>query len=136
MQVSSTIHRFFDPLPAFGFQPAAEQFSSGADPDPLRSLVVGNLAQRLARRLELNAMQRRHSQKRVKLALISLVAGITGWCLPSQGLSSGTFQQEDRSHFEIVGQDTPTADRFGTADGAAFVLHFTGDIHGSLEPCG
>jgi hypothetical protein len=74
--------------------------------------------------------------KRIKLVLVSIVAGITGWSLPSQGISSNVSQQEDRSRFEIVGQDTPTDARFGADDGAAFILHFTGDIHGSLEPCG
>ena len=80
-----------------------------------------------------------HSRKRlkpIKLILVSVVACISGWCLPLQGISSSISQQEDRSRFEIVGQDTPTDARFGADDGAAFILHFTGDIHGSLEPCG
>ena len=81
-------------------------------------------------------MQSGHRLKQIKLVLIALVASVTGWCLPSQTISSNTSQQEDRSRFEIVGQDTPTDARFGTDDGVAFVLHFTGDIHGSLEPCG
>ena len=81
-------------------------------------------------------MQSRKRLKGIKLVLVSVVAGLTGWCLPLQGISSSISQQEDRSRFEIVGQDTPTDDRFGTDDGAAFIVHFTGDIHGSLEPCG
>ena len=81
-------------------------------------------------------MQSRKRLKRIKLVLVSLVVGMTGWCLPPRGISSSVSQQEDRSRFEIVGQDTPTDARFGADDGAAFVLHFTGDIHGSLEPCG
>jgi hypothetical protein len=81
-------------------------------------------------------MQSGKGLKRIKLVLVSLVAGMTGWSLPSQGSSSNVSQQEDRSRFEIVGQDTPTDDRFGADDGSAFILHFTGDIHGSLEPCG
>jgi hypothetical protein len=76
------------------------------------------------------------SRKWLKLVLVFLVAGFTGWCLSSQGVTSDVSQQEDRSRFEIVGQDTPTGDRFGADDGADFILHFTGDIHGSLEPCG
>ena len=81
-------------------------------------------------------MQSGKRLKRIKLVLVSIVACITGWSLSSQGISSSVPQQEDRNRFEIVGQDTPTDDRFGADDGAAFILHFTGDIHGSLEPCG
>ena len=81
-------------------------------------------------------MQSRQRLKQIKLVLVSIVSGMTAWCLPSQVISSNIPQQEDRSRFEIVGQDTPTDARFGTDDGVAFVLHFTGDIHGSLEPCG
>ena len=81
-------------------------------------------------------MQSGRRLKQIKLVLIALVASVTGWCLPWQTISSNTSQQEDRSRFEIVGQDTPTDARFGADDGVAFVLHFTGDIHGSLEPCG
>ena len=45
-------------------------------------------------------------------------------------------KQEDRSRLEIVGQQVPANERVGSDDGASFVLHFTGEIHGSLEPCG
>ena len=81
-------------------------------------------------------MQNRQRLKRIKLVLVSIVSGITAWSLPSRVISSNIPQQEDRSRFEIVGQDTPPDARFGAEDGAAFILHFTGDIHGSLEPCG
>ena len=81
-------------------------------------------------------MQSGRRLKQIKLVIVAFVASVTGWSLPSQVISSDTSQQEDRSRFEIVGQDTPPDARFGTDDGVAFVLHFTGDIHGSLEPCG
>jgi hypothetical protein len=81
-------------------------------------------------------MQSGRRLKQIKIFTVAFVASLTGWCLPSQAISSSVSQQEDRSRFEIVGQDTPTEARFGTDDGVAFVLHFTGDIHGSLEPCG
>ena len=81
-------------------------------------------------------MHSRQRIKGIKLVLVSFVSVIAAWSLPSHVTSSNISQQEDRSRFEIVGQDTPTDARFGADDGVAFVLHFTGDIHGSLEPCG
>ncbi len=38
--------------------------------------------------------------------------------------------------FEFVGMDVPLEKRFAPDDGAAFVIHFAGDTHGSLDTCG
>jgi hypothetical protein len=35
-----------------------------------------------------------------------------------------------------VGDQVPYDERFAPDDGAAFAVHFSGDIHGNLEPCG
>jgi len=81
-------------------------------------------------------MESQQGLKRIKLIVVAVVAGATCYYLPWRAIGAGIAQQEDRSRIEIVGHETPTKDRFGSDDGAAFVIHFTGDIHGSLEPCG
>jgi hypothetical protein len=74
--------------------------------------------------------------KGMKLIVVAMVVAATCYLTPRGASGGGMAQQEDRSRIEIVGHETPTKDRFGSDDGAAFVIHFTGDIHGSLEPCG
>ena len=37
---------------------------------------------------------------------------------------------------EIVGTTASMGERLGANETPAFVVHFTGDIHGSLAPCG
>jgi hypothetical protein len=81
-------------------------------------------------------MENQGGLRRIKLIVIAAIAGATCYYQPWQAIGAGIAQQEDRSRVEIVGQETPAKDRFGSDDGAAFVVHFTGDIHGSLEPCG
>ncbi len=43
---------------------------------------------------------------------------------------------QERPKVEIIGFSTPLSERLGADDGAALVVHFSGDTHGSLEPCG
>jgi hypothetical protein len=38
--------------------------------------------------------------------------------------------------FEIAGIELPFEKRVGVDDGAAFVVHFSGDTRGSLDTCG
>ncbi|HXG93106.1 MAG TPA: hypothetical protein VNN73_12190 [Blastocatellia bacterium] len=69
--------------------------------------------------------------KSVKLAAVLLIVAFAFW----QKTSSAAQEQQAR-RLEIVGMDIPVAERAGTDDGAAFVVHFIGDTHGGLEPCG
>jgi hypothetical protein len=55
-------------------------------------------------------------------------------CLSWQGRASE--QDAARKRVEVVPQGTPLAERFGPDDGMSFAIHFSGDTHGSLEPCG
>jgi hypothetical protein len=81
-------------------------------------------------------MESQRGLNRIKLIVTAIIAGATCYYFTWQAIGAVIAQQEDRSRVEIVGQEAPLKDRFGADDGAAFVLHFTGDIHGSLEPCG
>ncbi|HVF89555.1 MAG TPA: hypothetical protein VNH22_05775 [Blastocatellia bacterium] len=78
--------------------------------------------------------------KRAKIAALILAAVFFGSYLPWQETGASALQEppqgDAQRRFEIVGIGTPLKDRTGKDDGASFVVHFVGDIHGSLEPCG
>ncbi|HYP29520.1 MAG TPA: hypothetical protein VE262_22605 [Blastocatellia bacterium] len=79
--------------------------------------------------------------KRIKTAALFMAAVFLGSYLPWQrtgaSAAEGQAQQaEAQRRFEVVGLGTPLKERTGKDDGASFVVHFVGDIHGSLEPCG
>lgn len=83
--------------------------------------------------------------RRTKLAAV-LFAALLGSFLPAHGTGASVAgkaqeqapepQEIPLNRHNIFGYGVPLADRVGKDDGAAFVIHFTGDIHGSLEPCG
>jgi len=52
----------------------------------------------------------------------------------NRGSTAG--QEQPGRLFEMVGMNVPFEQRIGADDGAMFVVHFTGDTHGSLDPCG
>jgi hypothetical protein len=62
-------------------------------------------------------------------AIVLLVAIALGVSLVAGGV-------QQRPPLEIAGYQATMDERLGKDDGAAFVIHFTGDIHGTLEPCG
>lgn len=80
-------------------------------------------------------MHNRNAIRRTKIAVMLLVVSFACWNAASRQ-TAATVTGEPQRRFEIVGMDTPAADRAGTDDGAAFVIHFFGNTHGSLEPCG
>lgn len=45
-------------------------------------------------------------------------------------------QNQPARLFEIAGMDMQLEKRVGVDDGAAFVVHFSGDTRGSLDTCG
>ncbi|HKG23319.1 MAG TPA: hypothetical protein VKC34_15580 [Blastocatellia bacterium] len=79
--------------------------------------------------------------KRAKIAALILTAVFFGSYLPWQETGASAAlepepQGDAERRFEIVGIGTPLKERPGKDDGASFVVHFVGDVHGSLEPCG
>lgn len=71
-------------------------------------------------------MQANKTQKAVKIVISLIVLAFAG----------ATLAQQPRRRVEIVGVSVPAAERAGADDGAALAIHFTGDTHGSLQPCG
>ena len=79
-------------------------------------------------------MKHQNQMKMLKLAAILLVGSL---CLLGELRNSADANQERPGRlFEIVGMDAPLDKRFGPDDAAAFVIHFSGDTHGSLDTCG
>ena len=54
----------------------------------------------------------------------------------SLNLGMTAAQEQSGRMFEMVGMSVPFEQRTGVDDGALFAVHFTGDTHGSLDPCG
>lgn len=68
--------------------------------------------------------------KVVAIGVVLLIAALT----TIDGREASAPQDGGRPEF--VGMFVPRAERAGSDDGAAFAIHFTGDTHGSLDPCG
>ena len=81
-------------------------------------------------------MQKKNRVKRIKIAVILLSAVFACGFLGREQTSANKSEAQSQRRFEIVGIDAPLAERTGTDDGAAFAIHFTGNTHGGLEPCG
>lgn len=72
--------------------------------------------------------------RRLKLVAI-LLAVAAAFFVRSHNTANATQDRAGRL-FEIVGMDVSLDKRFGSDDGAAFVVHFAGDTHGGLDTCG
>ena len=68
--------------------------------------------------------------KKVKLTITVLLSVLTGLA----AVTGQTVTHNDR--LELVGMQATMAERLGTDDGMSFAIHFGGETHGSLEPCG
>ena len=71
--------------------------------------------------------------KGLKIVTILSVAAVA--FLGRMQTNAGAQDQPARL-FEIVGMSVPLEQRVGVDDGAAFVVHFSGDARGSLDTCG
>ncbi|HJQ69892.1 MAG TPA: hypothetical protein VKA70_13015 [Blastocatellia bacterium] len=71
--------------------------------------------------------------KRIKLIAIVMLLSTYLWPANDAG---AVAQQREYRRPDIVGDLVPYEERFTADDGAAFAIHFSGDIHGNLEPCG
>ena len=81
-------------------------------------------------------MQNQNVINRVKLAAIFLVSALIFSYGPWQETGASASQEQPQNRVEIVGMNVPMNERIAADDGAALVIHFGGDVHGSLEPCG
>jgi hypothetical protein len=66
------------------------------------------------------------------VALLLLAALVLSY----QGRTTTAAQEQPARLFEIVGMSVPFEQRVGVDDGAAFVVHFSGDTRGTLDTCG
>ena len=74
--------------------------------------------------------------RRIKLVAVAFITAFVSylWHGPHTGANAAQQRQYERP--EIAGQNMPFNERLGADDGAVFAVHFSGDTHGSLEPCG
>ena len=79
-------------------------------------------------------MQNRDNIKNIKLVAVLLMIGVAV-AGHTQG-SQGATQEQSARLFEFAGMSMPFEKRIGVDDGAAFVVHFSGDSRGSLDTCG
>jgi len=78
-------------------------------------------------------MQNLKTIKRLKLFVVLLIAVTTFW---AHFQTNASTQEQSTRLFEIAGATMPFEQRFGVDDRPSFVVHFEGDTHGTLEPCG
>jgi hypothetical protein len=71
--------------------------------------------------------RRMKTLKVVAIGVVLLIAALT---------TIDGREVQDGGRPEFVGMFVPRAERAGSDDGAAFAIHFAGDTHGSLDPCG
>jgi uncharacterized membrane-anchored protein len=81
-------------------------------------------------------MQNQRAIKRIKLVVSLLAAILICSSLAWQTTQATAAQEQTQNRIEVVGVSMPFAERMGVDDGAAFVVHFIGGTHGSLETCG
>jgi hypothetical protein len=74
--------------------------------------------------------------RRIKLAAIALISAFAAYLWQGPHTGANDAQQRQYERPDIAGQGVPFNERLGADDGAAFAVHFSGDTHGSLEPCG
>ena len=70
------------------------------------------------------------SLKRIKLISILCIVTLATVLSLTTGASQG------KRTTEIAGFTLPMNERLGADDKPSLVIHFTGEVHGTLEPCG
>ena len=81
-------------------------------------------------------MRNQKTIKNLNLVAILIMAVLVSFSALRSAVTSTATQDRATRLFEIVGMDVPLEKRFGSDDGAAFVVHFAGDTRGSLDTCG
>jgi hypothetical protein len=78
-------------------------------------------------------MTKNRTTNAVKLLIIVLVIGALYF--PWKTKASQDPSQTSRK-LDIVGMGSSMDERVGKDDGASFVIHFAGSLHGNLDTCG
>jgi hypothetical protein len=75
-------------------------------------------------------------QKASKLLKIAAVFVFAGMFLPWSGARAQQSQGQPQDHLDVLGYQSTLEEKLGRDDGASFIIHFGGDIHGNLDTCG
>ena len=75
-------------------------------------------------------------QKRIRLLKLVAIFSVAALAVFAQLHSTVGAQEQPGRLFDLVGMNVPLEQRVGGDDGAAFVVHFSGDTRGSLDTCG
>ncbi|HXU35101.1 MAG TPA: hypothetical protein VN937_01975 [Blastocatellia bacterium] len=81
-------------------------------------------------------MQTIRYQKKVRFLKLAAIASVAALAVFAQFQKTAAAQDPSGRLFELVGMTVPLEQRIGIDDGAAFVVHFSGDTHGNLDTCG
>jgi hypothetical protein len=78
---------------------------------------------------------------RIKIAKLSAIAFSVAFVLSlsrwgTAAVTRAAGQAQEQSQIDVLGRGSTVAERIGTDDGVAFVIHFSGDMHGNLDSCG
>ena len=74
-------------------------------------------------------------RKRIKIVFVLLAISLPVFNSLSQQTAANSSQQTPH-RVEIVGMGASMNERLGADDKPALVVHFVGEMHGSLETCG
>ena len=80
-------------------------------------------------------METKQYQKRIRLLKLAAIVSVAVLAVFAQ-FQTVAAQDPSGRLFELVGMTVPLEQRVGIDDGAAFVVHFSGDTHGNLDTCG
>ena len=72
--------------------------------------------------------------KTILLKIITISTAVLAFLFNLRGAASS--QDQSGRLFEMAGMTLPLEQRVGVDDGAAFVVHFSGDTRGTLDACG
>jgi hypothetical protein len=81
-------------------------------------------------------MQMMKCQKRIRQLKLVVIFSVAAFGVCAQVHRTVAAQEQPGRLFELVGITVPLEQRVGVDDGAAFVVHFSGDTRGSLDTCG
>jgi hypothetical protein len=81
-------------------------------------------------------MQTMRYQKKIRLLKFAAIVSVAALAVFAQFQKTVAAQDPAGRLFELVGMTVPLEQRIGIDDGAAFVVHFSGDTHGNLDTCG
>jgi hypothetical protein len=75
-------------------------------------------------------------QKRLNLLKLAAIVSVAMIAAALHLHTAAAAQDQPGRLFEIAGMTMPLEQRIGVDDGAAFVVHFSGDTRGTLDACG